>query len=367
MTPDIPKFENPLQIGGIQTGTLDSPGAGGGRSVRAAFIDTGAGLRFTVALDRGGDIVNASYNEFALAYLTRNGLVPPSPAYHQGAEWLRSWAGGLVTTCGPEYMGGPRTEDGAKTSLHGRYSGQSAQVESIRNPDPHRGQSEMELRLIVRDSQMFGPIFEIRRTIRCRLGAAELQIEDEVTNCGDTRVAHHWLYHCNLGWPLLDRDARFVYRGSAEYWVVPPPPGEDIVQPLSAAAMEALKRVPEPMAEHAGSGERGLIVDTEADSDGRCRVGLVNDKLGLGVEISYPKEALPRMANWQHYGPRGSYVTALEPFSGSLLGSARDQHKLARVFLEPGESRRYQLTLRVLAGAGALAELDQCDGPVRPS
>ncbi|MFA6546967.1 MAG: DUF4432 family protein [Limisphaerales bacterium] len=367
LAPDLDKFENPLQLGGIRTGTLDSPGAGGGCATRVALFDTGAGLRFTVALDRGGDIVDAAFNEFPLAYLTPNGLLPPSPAYHAGVEWLRGWAGGLVTTCGPEYMGGPRMVDGVETSLHGRYSSQPAQVETLRNPDPHRGRNEMELGLVVRDSRVFGPVFEIRRTIRCTLGVPEIRIEDEVTNRGDTRVAHHWLYHCNLGWPLLDRGARFVYRGRAEHWVVPPPPGQDIVQPLAAAAMNKLKRVPGPLPEHAGSGERGLLVDTGAERNGWCRIGIINDKLRLGLEISYPKKALPRLANWQHYGPRRSYASALEVFSGSLLGKARDRHRLAEPFLEPGEGRKYQINIRPLAGPGALAEFGECDGPVRPA
>ncbi len=365
MKPDLAKFENALQLGGIRTGTLETPGAGGGGAARVALFDTGAGLRFTVALDRGGDIVDATFNDCALAYLTPNGLLPPSPAYHTGTEWLRGWAGGLVTTCGPQSIGGPRELDGAQTSLHGRYSGQAAQIETLRNPDPHRGRDEMELGLAVRDSRMFGPVFEIRRVIRCALGVPEIHIEDEVTNRGDTRAAHHWLYHCNLGYPLLDRGARFIYRGAAEYWIVPPPPGQDIVQPLADAAMNRLKRVPDSLPEHAGSGERGLIVDTAAERDGWCRTGLINDRLKLGVEIGYPKKALPRMANWQHYGPRGSYVSALEPFAGSLLGKARDRHRLAEQSLEPGETKKYQLKIRVLSGAAALAQLLKSDGPVR--
>lgn len=363
---DPTKFENVHQSGGIRTGTLDAPGAGGGTPVRVAFMDTGAGLRFTVALDRGGDIVDASYNRFGLAWLSAAGLLPPSHAYHTGIEWLQGWAGGLVTTCGPHYMGGPREEDGVKTSLHGRYSSQPAMIETLCNPDPHRGTHDMELGLIVRDARMFGPVFEVRRRIRCTLGRPEITIEDEVTNRGDTRVAHHWLYHCNLGYPLLDRGARFIYRGRAEHWIVPPPPGRDIVQPISTRAMNGLKRVPDPLAGHAGAGERGLIVDTGSGRDGRCRVGLVNDRLKLAVEISYPKKALPRMANWQHYGPRGCYVTALEPFSGSLLGKARDKHPLAGQFLGPGESRRYELKIRVLEGHRAIRELTAHDGPVSP-
>ncbi len=363
---DPDKFENIHQLGGIRTGTLDAPGAGGASGVRVALVDTGAGLRFTVALDRGGDIVDASFNEFGLAYLSPNGLRPPNAAYHVDNEWLRNWAGGLVTTCGPEYMGGSRVESGVKTPLHGRFSNTPAVVERLINPDPRRGVLDMELGLVIRDTRMFGPNFEIRRTLRCRLGEAEVTIDDEVINCGDTPAAHHWLYHCNLGYPLLDEGSRFIYRGPAEYWIAPPPPGQDIVQPLSAAAMNELKRVPVAMAEHAGSGERGLIVTAEPESDGVCRVGILNERRRLGLEFIYPAAALPRLAHWQHYGPRGCYASALEPFYGSLLGSARDRHPLASAALAPRESRHYQLRIRVLRNRAELDELKARDGPLAP-
>ena len=241
----------------------------------------------------------------------------------------------------------------------------TAKFESLRNPDPQRNRFAMELGLLVRDTRMFGPVFEIRRLIRCTLGEPEIIIEDEVTNRGNTRVAHHWLYHCNLGYPLLDRGARFIYRGEAQYWVAPPPPGQDIVQPLNAESMNRLKHVPDSLSEHAGFGERGLIIATEPERGGICRVGLINDKLKLGLEIRYPAKALPRLANWQHYGPRGSYVSGLEPFSGSLLGHARDKYPQAKQTLRPGETRQYQLRIRVLSTRAELKELAAADGMVK--
>ena len=71
----------------------------------------------------------------------------------------------------------------------------------------------MSLGMIIRDSCMFGPVVEVRRQIRCVLGVPEIHFVDEVTNRGNTRCAHHWLYQVILGYPLLDRGARFVYRG----------------------------------------------------------------------------------------------------------------------------------------------------------
>jgi len=363
---DPRKCENIHQLGGIRTGTLDTAGAGGAPGVRVALVDTGAGLRFTVALDRGGDIVDAAFNAVGLAYLSPNGLRPPNAAFNQANEWLRNWAGGLVTTCGPEYVGGSRLEAGATTSLHGRFSNSPALVESLRNPDLSRGNREMSLTLVVKDTRVFGPVLEIRRTVRCTLGVPEIIIEDEVMNRGDTASAHHWLYHCNLGYPLLDEGARFVYRGPAQYWIVPPPAGQDIVQPLSPTELNQLKRVPAAMPEHAGAGERGVIIDTVNEKDGLCRVGLINDRLQVGLEFAFPAQALPRLAHWQHYGPNGSYVSALEPFYGSLLGSVRDGQRWVETTLAPGERRNYQLRIRVLKGANELAELSAYDGELNP-
>jgi hypothetical protein len=364
VSPDPNKFENIHQLGGIRTGTLDSHPLGGPGG-RVALVDTGAGLRFTVALDRGGDIVDARYNQHALAFLTPNGLMPPNHAYHTGIEWIRGWAGGLVTTCGPQYMGGPREEDGVQTSLHGHYSNLPAAVEHLINPDPQRGRLDMLLAMCVRDSRMFGPVVEVRRRIRCTLGQPEIIIEDEVTNRADTRCAHHWLYHCNLGYPLLDRGARFIYCGKAQYWVLPPPPGQTLLQPLSSDGMNKLKRVPDPLPGHAGFGERGMIIEVAPDRRGVCRAGLINSRLKLGLEIAWPAKAMPRLANWQHYGPRGCYVTGLEPFSGSLIGKALDKYPKAEQYLQPGESRRYSLTIRVLSGAAQLRGFTAFDGPVR--
>ncbi|MBL9200936.1 MAG: DUF4432 family protein [Opitutaceae bacterium] len=363
---NVPKIDHPLQLGGIRTGSLDAPGAGGGPGVRVAHVDTGSGLRFTVALDRGGDIVDAAFNDCALAYLTPNGLTPPSAAAHRENEWLRHWPGGLVTTCGPEYIGGARTEGGTPVTLHGRFSNTPAAVAAIINPDPRRGRLAMSLALVIRDTRMFGPNFEIRRRLSCTLGRPEIVIEDEVENIGDTPAAHHWLYHCNLGFPLLDEGARFIYRGRAQHWNVPPPPGQDILQPLPAAAINRLKRVPAPLAAHAGSGERGLVVELAAGRDGQCRVGLINSRRGLGLEFKFPHAALPRLAHWQHYGPRGAFVSGLEPFFGSLLGSTRDREARHHPMLQPGESRAYRLALRVLHTRADLRALAAHDGPVGP-
>ena len=364
---DPTKFENIHQIGGIRTGTIDFPGLGASHGSRVATFNTGAGLRFTVALDRGGDIVDASYNAHSLAYLSPNGIPAPTHAHNNEFSWLYGWPAGLLTTCGPQHIGGPRERDHASNNLHGHFSNNPAGVEMLLNPDPLRGKQEMLLSMLIRDSRMFGPTIETHRTIKCTLGTNDITLYDQVLNRGNTSVSHQWLYHVNFGYPLLDAGTRLVYRGkNARYWVMPFPEGSGLVQEVSSKVMNDLKKITGPKMEHAGVGENGLFMDSVAASDGLAHVGIVNSRLGLGVEMIYDPAQLPRLANWQHLAPAGSYVTGIEPYSGALLKGSYETKALAEQVLEPGETKRYQLTLRVLSDKASLQTLLKADGPVTP-
>src|SRR3954471_8506026 len=102
-------FVNPAQIGGIEHYQIaDGPG----RGVRALCVNTGGGLRYRVLVDRGLDIDHAFFQENSLAFLTQKGAVAPDFAYNSGLDWLKSFPGGLLTTCGPFNVGPPGTDDG---------------------------------------------------------------------------------------------------------------------------------------------------------------------------------------------------------------------------------------------------------------
>ncbi|MCO6047660.1 aldose 1-epimerase family protein [Aeoliella sp. ICT_H6.2] len=354
---DPAKFENIQQVGGIRTGSLDYPNPNGGQSCRVAFINTGAGLRFSLALDRGGDVVEASYNHLNLAYLTPNDYKPPSHAYHQGAEWLTGWPGGLVTTAGPELMGAPRTEGELSVSLHGRFSSTPTAVLEVVNPDPQRGQLDMRIVLLIRDTRMFGPSLEVRREVRCRLGEPWFAITDEVTNRGDERCRHALLYHVNFGYPLLDEASRLVYRG---HGVLHDQRGELATQ----VTAEQIKKVSAPDDSFRGAREQLVIAEPTSDCQGKTHIGILNEQQQLGMSLIYSANALPRLASWLHYGPRGSYVASLEPFFGSILGRDKDNHPSATATLEPGQSKKYQVEYRICATASELQELASQDGPL---
>lgn len=335
--PKSVRFINPAQVGGIETSVLDD---GPGRGVRVAWVNTGSPLRYKVLIDRGLDIADAFYSSISLAFLSLTGPTPPTRALDKSLDWLSGFYGGLVCSCGPQHVGAPGEVDGEEYGLHGTHSNTPAQVEVICQPDPAAGIETMSITGLVRTARMFGPNVELRRTIRSVLGEPAIHVHDVFLNRGNTPARHCWLLHVNFGWPLVDAGARLVYRGKvvaragSEKWFADP---------------KRYKTVRGPQRAHRGSGEAVAFIDPPADSAGNCRVGIVNDRLGLGVEVRYPKGQFPRLVNWQHFGAGGEYVTALEPISGGMAGCGVPAGRLL-----PGQIKTYDCCLTVLSDARRL-------------
>jgi hypothetical protein len=136
------KVSNVAQVGGIETSVLDN---GLGKGVRIAWINTGTGLRFKVVIDRAMDIADAFFNQYSLTWLNHPGIVAPQPYSHKGVDWLRTFGGGLITTCGLSHVGGPEQDEYGERGLHGLISNIPAEVVSIIQPDPARGIFSMSI------------------------------------------------------------------------------------------------------------------------------------------------------------------------------------------------------------------------------
>jgi len=169
------KICNHSAIGGIETSVIDD---GPGRGNRIAWINTGSGLRFKVVIDRAMDIVEAFYNQYSLAWISHGGITTPRPHANSGIEWLYSFAGGLVTTCGLTHVGGPEDDAPMNRGLHDRISNIPASIESVIQPNPVNGKLDMSITGVVKHSMLFGPNLEMRRTISCTLGSPVIRIRD---------------------------------------------------------------------------------------------------------------------------------------------------------------------------------------------
>ena len=340
------KISNRAQVGGIETSVIDD---GPGRGVRIAWINTGSGLRYKLVLDRAMDIVDAFYNQHSLAWISSRGITKPNPAAIEGLEWLNNFAGGLMTTCGLTHVGGPEEDESGKRGLHGRISNLPAEIESIVQPDPAKGRLDMSITAKVMQSSVFGPHLELKRTISSTIGSAGISIHDEVTNLGNSPAPHMMLYHCNFGWPLVDEGTDIIWAGKWQTFT------RDMDKEIFNEDND-FKKCPAPLEAHSGFGEACAFIDIDADSNGICKCGLHNSKLGLAFAIRFKKEQLPWLTNWQHWG-KGEYVTGLEPGTNPPIGQAMARKKNELVHIEPGQTVCYDLDMTVLDDQDSIGNL----------
>jgi len=332
------KVSNIAQLGGIETSVLDN---GRGRGTRIAWVNSGGGLRFKVVIDRAMDIMDASFDRFNLSWISRLGLTAPQSLADKGTDWLRTFGGGLLTTCGLAHTGGPETDAFGHRGLHDQISNIPAEIVSIKQPDLTMEDGEMSITGRMLQGHPLGHNLELTRTIRCHLGDPTLHIADQVRNVGNTDAPHMLLYHFNFGWPLVDAGTKILWNGE---WRVRHP-GEEY---KIFREGNDFRTCPEPLEEHRGGGEEVAIISPEGDGQGNCRCGLLNEKLGIIVEVAFKKEQLPWLANWQHWGP-GEYVTGLEPGTHPIQGQKKAREDGDLIFLKPGEKRVYELSLSVSA------------------
>jgi hypothetical protein len=316
----VQKISNVLQVGGIETSVLDN---GAGRGTRIAWINTGSGFRYKVVIDRAMDVADAFFNRHGLAWISSKGVAVPQPFSDKGADWLRNFGGGLLTTCGLSHIGGAEKDEYGERGVHGMISNCAAEIESIVQPDPWRGSLEMSITGTVRETKIFGPSLMLRRTISSTLGEPSIRIHDEVTNCGNEKVPHMLLYHFNFGWPLVDEGTELIWNGKSEFVC------------------------PAPLDRHRGSGEDVSAIGLKVDETGECTCGLVNKKLDVKVEMRFNKKQLPYFTNWQHWAP-GEYVTGLEPGTNPPIGQAAARRENKLIFIEPRETRNYDVRLDIV-------------------
>jgi Domain of unknown function (DUF4432) len=331
------KVTNVAQMGGIETSVLDD---GAGRGTRIAWVNTGAGLRYKVVIDRALDIADAFYDRHGLAWLSHAGVSAPRPDANRGLEWLYAFAGGLLTTCGLTHVGGPESDEFGDRGLHGRVSNLPARVESIIQPDLLTGKLQMSITGVVKQSRVFGPSLELRRTISGTLGEPRVRIHDVVTNLGNEPVPHMILYHCNFGWPLVDEGTEILCKGE---WASRGLKMDDAI----FNETRDFRKCSKPLDSHRGGGEACAFIDVTADKKGACTVGLYNPRLGLALVLKYSKKQLPWLSNWQHWGP-GEYVAALEPGTNPPIGQAKAREQKKLIHIAPGKSRTYDLEMTVL-------------------
>ena len=311
------------QIAGVRLVQLDD---GNERPTRAAVLTTGAGLEVTVLLDRCLDIAAASYQGQALGWRSTTGDVAPQYYEAEGIRWLRSYFGGLVTTCGLNNVGAP--EAGSELSgngLHGRIGNTPAR--NVKVTQEWQGDDYViAVEGTMRQTALFHENLTLTRRVHTKLGEKRFWIEDRITNEGFKATPYMLLYHCNIGWPVVDEGSEML---SPSRHVAP---RDDIARD----GKEDWNRFHGPTHDYA---EKVYFHDMVADDDGFVTAAIVNDGFsrgnGLGAYVRYTQASLPRFTEWKMLGEQ-DYVVGLEPCNCGVEGKHIDEELGLLKELDPG-------------------------------
>ncbi|MEU7740640.1 aldose 1-epimerase family protein [Nonomuraea sp. NPDC049158] len=332
---------DPAAMGGVRLVTL---GDGAERGIRTLEFRTGSGLAFDVLVDRCMDIGAAEHAGRSFGWRSPTGF--RHPGLHEnndedGLSWLRSFSG-LMVTGGLDHtlFGGEVPADAyrypprpsVRHGLHGRAGNLPARLSGYGERwDGDRCVLWAEGE--VRQAAVFGENLTLTRRIEADLGGDEIRLSDTVTNAGFEPTPHMFLYHINLGWPLLDEGARFEADIRETLWQ------SDSVAEQGADHLTLPGPVPgfvEQVYEHA----------LNPGAEGLHRVAVVNDRLGMAVSVEFRAAQFPCFFEWLNLRS-GNYAIGLEPSTHHVGGDAAAREDGSMIWLEAQESRTYQTTFRV--------------------
>lgn len=291
---ELPRWIGSLgQVAGIQSFVECEGPSRGARRMR---IVTGGGLDVDLHPDRALDIGQVTFRGVPLAWVSPSGVTNPALRTGGANEWLRSFGGGLVATCGLDTFGPPSATSGIHYDMHGRIGIQPATVtRSVLENGSFVISAE------IKQAVLFGENLLLQRTITAPVGGSRIILSDTVTNQSSRDAGHMLLYHCNLGWPLIsDAMSLSIPATSVRNLDGQPAPGDWHLMPLPTAGFR------EQVHCHTGfAGSPTVVVD--------------NPKTDLRLEMRFDSATLPALFQWKLAG-HGEYVLGIEPANTSVMG-----------------------------------------------
>jgi len=294
----------------------------------------------TCVADRALDIARLKWKGIALCWQSQNEVAAPAFYDQHGDGFLKSFFGGMVTTCGLTNFGPGGADKWGEFGLHGRINHIAAENVCMR-----RALEEPSLRIsgTIRESAVFGPNFRLDREWRISSVDSRIELHDRVTNEGGTSWPHMLLYHCNAGFPLLDENTEVTLsHRSMRPRDEAAKKGEDVWNRGAA---------PEP------SFEEQVFIHTMRPAQGMNAVAVVANRDcagGLALRLRFNPGQLPNAFTWRMLGV-GTYVFAVEPANcDAIEGRISADRRGVLPMLEPGETRQYDLIFDVLEGTAAL-------------
>ena len=286
---------NPAQLVTLRRVTVSEGKAKGTEIIE---VKTADGLELDILPDAGLDIGQCRYRGINMSWMSKNGYDSPAAISPYETEFVNTFPGGLLYTCGLRSAGPANRDNGEWHPLHGRYHSLQAEQLCAEIVD-----DEIVVRGTIRETALFGHVLEVRRTIRIPAFGASVTVQDTVTNRTPRDEEIMQIYHCNFGYPLLSEKARLHL-----------PEGRETI-PRTDFAKTGLGRdctFDKPIP---GEEERVFFQKMKEDFSAR----LENPDLGVSMTISWSGDTLPILSQWRSMAS-GDYVLGLEPTNCYIMG-----------------------------------------------
>ena len=299
---------------------------GKGDGMRLLEVNNGKGLMMTLLPDRAADIGRLRFKGINLGYMSPCGYV--APAYYDsiGANFLRSFTAGFMTTCGLQSVGTPCTDDGVEYPLHGSIG--HTPCDRVNWYETEEG---FVVEAQVSDEIIFDRKLVLNRKYMISTNENVFCFQDRIENRGDRREGFEVLYHMNMGYPLLDENSVITI------------PSEKVVPRNEHAAedIENWMHMEKPVQGY----EERCYYHYFPDENGKASIW--QPSLGVGLEITYDTRRLDGFVEWKMMGVR-DYVLGLECGNCTADGRAAMRESGMLKYLEPGESITYEVKIRLL-------------------
>jgi hypothetical protein len=331
------------QVAGVRLVALED---GGERGVRVLEFHTGTGFAFDVLVDRAFDIGRCELSGRSLCWQSGVGFAGPWHFEREGLGFLRTWGGGLLTTCGldhalfmaedtaVQYHYPPKQTE--TFGLHGRVSNTPARL--VGYGERWEGdECVLWAQGETLQASVFGERLVLHRTVEAKVGESRLTIRDEVENAGWDPTPHMLLYHVNAGFPVVDEGSELLVPARA----------------VTARGDHSVEGYTEFHAPVEGYVEQVFEHEVAAEPDGSVPVGIVNRRLGLGLYEVFDQRQLPHHFLWRMLG-EGTYAVGIEPSTNRTAGRLDARARGELIELAAGEKRAYDLELGALEGAAAI-------------
>lgn len=315
---------------------------GKGDGMRLLQIDNGNGLNLTLVPDRCLDPYRLSFRGDNYGFMSPCGLTAPTYYSDKGADFLRTFTAGFMTTCGLTFLGGACTDQGEELGMHGRINAAPAE-ELCWYVEEQDGEDVIVVRARMEEGRLFAEKLSLTRTVRIHTAENKIDFEDVIANEGGEEQPFMLLYHMNMGYPLLDENAEVFI------------PAEKTVSrdPRAEEGIDCWNRIDPP---EQGFAEQCYYHTVKKDENGWGSVGLFNNKLQKGVKISFDTAILHDFTEWKQLGER-DYVLGLEPSNCKVDGRDKARERGELEFIGRGEKKTVRYSVKAVCGEEGKAEL----------